>query len=63
MIHVLVFGSIAAFLAPFGGFLASGFKRGNKVKDFGKLIPGHGGIIDRIDCIAMMMLFSGVYIT
>ena len=40
----------ASFIAPFGGFFASGFKRGFKIKDFGDSIPGHGGVTDRFDC-------------
>ena len=44
-----LFGSV---IAPFGGFFASGFKRGFKIKDFGNSIPGHGGMTDRMDCQA-----------
>ena len=40
----------ASIIAPFGGFFASGFKRGFKIKDFGDSIPGHGGMTDRMDC-------------
>ena len=40
----------ASIIAPFGGFFASGFKRGFKIKDFGDFIPGHGGMTDRMDC-------------
>lgn len=40
----------ASVIAPFGGFFASGFKRGFKIKDFGDSIPGHGGMTDRMDC-------------
>lgn len=42
----------ASIIAPFGGFFASGFKRGFKIKDFGDSIPGHGGMTDRMDCQA-----------
>lgn len=61
--HIIVVGSLAAFVAPFGGFVASGYKRAYKVKDFGKIIPGHGGVIDRLDCIAFMGLLLGIYIS
>lgn len=40
----------AAIIAPFGGFFASGLKRGLKIKDFADSIPGHGGFADRFDC-------------
>ncbi len=44
---ILVFTSL---VAPFGGFLASTVKRAFGVKDFAHLIPGHGGVTDRMDC-------------
>ena len=46
---------IIAFILPvtatFGDLIASYYKRKSKVKDYGKIIPGHGGIIDRLDAI------------
>eukprot|EP00922_Rhytidocystis_sp_ex-Travisia-forbesii_P037674 GHVS01056117.1.p1 GENE.GHVS01056117.1~~GHVS01056117.1.p1 ORF type:complete len:555 (-),score=100.61 GHVS01056117.1:568-2232(-) len=60
--HALVLGIFAAFVAPFGGFFASGFKRAVKIKDFGDSIPGHGGITDRFDCQILMGMFTYVYI-
>lgn len=39
-----------SFVSPFGGFLASAVKRAFLCKDFGTLIPGHGGVVDRFDC-------------
>ena len=36
--------TFASLIAPFGGFFASGLKRTFKIKDFGDLVPGHGGI-------------------
>ncbi|KAF4657818.1 phosphatidate cytidylyltransferase [Perkinsus olseni] len=62
-IHALVLGVFASLVAPFGGFLASGFKRAFKIKDFGDSIPGHGGLTDRFDCQVVMGMFTYVYLS
>ena len=59
-IIALFFCLYASLVSPFAGFLASGIKRAFKIKDFGNMIPGHGGFLDRFDCILMMGCFSGV---
>ncbi|CAI5516771.1 unnamed protein product [Closterium sp. Naga37s-1] len=59
--HAVVFAIFASSIAPFGGFFASGFKRAFKIKDFGEMIPGHGGITDRMDCQMVMAVFSFIY--
>ena len=60
VITALFFCLYASLVSPFAGFLASGVKRAFKIKDFGNMIPGHGGFLDRFDCILMMGCFSGV---
>ena len=63
-IHGLWLGLFASLVAPFGGFFASGIKRAYKVKDFNNIIPGHGGIMDRVDCQFIMACYTRVhYIT
>jgi phosphatidate cytidylyltransferase len=61
-LHALVFAAFASLIAPFGGFFASGLKRAFKLKDFGDLIPGHGGMTDRMDCQIIMGAFTYVYV-
>ncbi len=39
-----------SIIAPFGGFWASAIKRTYGIKDFDSIIPGHGGVADRVDC-------------
>lgn len=50
---------VASFFAPFAGFMASVIKRFFKKKDYGALIPGHGGLMDRFDChfFAVIIVF------
>lgn len=62
ILHTLALSIFASIIAPFGGFFASGFKRAARIKDFGDLIPGHGGLMDRFDCQFLMATFSRVYI-
>ncbi len=47
----LVFSALICAMGFFGGLVMSAIKRGEGVKDFGTLIEGHGGILDRIDSI------------
>ncbi len=43
--------AIGALIAMVGDLAASAIKRNYDIKDFGKLIPGHGGILDRFDSV------------
>ena len=46
-------GLIGSLLAQIGDLAASAMKRLTGIKDFGKLIPGHGGVLDRFDSVIL----------
>ena len=52
----LALGAAIAVAAPIGDLFASGLKRDLRAKDFGRILPGHGGILDRLDAV----LFSAL---
>ena len=43
--------AVAALISMVGDLAASAIKRNQGIKDYGKLIPGHGGILDRFDSV------------
>jgi len=59
IIHSTVISLIGAIFCIIGDMAASAIKRHTKIKDFGKLFPGHGGVIDRTD--GMMIVAPIVY--
>ncbi len=42
-----------AVMSMVGDLAASAIKRNHNIKDYGKLIPGHGGIMDRFDSMTV----------
>ena len=55
---VIVFmGFFGSIVAQFGDLFASSIKRYVGIKDYGKLIPGHGGILDRFDSVILVSPF------
>lgn len=47
----MVIGGVSSIISQVGDLAASAIKRNHDIKDYGKLIPGHGGILDRFDSI------------
>ena len=57
---LFVFALISSTVSQIGDIIISYFKRLNKLKNTGSLIPGHGGLLDRID--GMLFVFPFVFI-
>lgn len=56
--------AIGAFISMVGDLAASAVKRNYDIKDYGKLIPGHGGVLDRFDSViitAPIIYILGTY--
>lgn len=51
IMHALTLGVLGAVVSQVGDLVASKIKRYCNIKDFGKIIPGHGGVLDRFDSI------------
>ena len=62
IINSLIFGFMISILAFLGDMIESFFKRNIGVKDSGKLIPGHGGLMDRFDGYFLVIPFSYFFI-
>lgn len=51
VLHYAIICGIGSMISQVGDLAASAIKRNHDIKDYGKLIPGHGGILDRFDSV------------
>ena len=58
----ILFLFLSTLIVIFGDLFFSYFKRLNKIKDYSNLIPGHGGLLDRLDgFIFLVIIFNTFY--
>lgn len=65
VIAFAVIGAVSSVISQIGDLAASAIKRNHDIKDYGHLIPGHGGILDRFDSViftAPIVYFLANYI-
>tara|TARA_Y100000590_G_scaffold369277_1_gene430408 strand:- start:2171 stop:2803 length:633 start_codon:yes stop_codon:yes gene_type:complete len=61
MISALLWTVIFSTVAQGGDLIISYLKRLEKIKDSGKILPGHGGIFDRIDGLMFVVILASIY--
>ncbi len=57
----LLYASIIILFAFLGDVIASIIKRMSSIKDSGSIMPGHGGLLDRLDSFIGVFFFIGIY--
>ena len=61
--NIIILSLIIPPFATLGDFVFSAIKRYYNVKDFGHIIPGHGGILDRLDSIIFASLTMAIFVS
>jgi phosphatidate cytidylyltransferase len=61
--HYIILGILCGTISQIGDWAASAIKRKVEVKDYGNLMPGHGGVIDRFDSILITAPTVYFYLT
>ena len=54
---IAIISMVLSIVSQIGDFVASSIKRFVDVKDYGNLLPGHGGMLDRMDSLVFIVPF------
>ena len=58
--NIIYLSFVFSIISQFGDLIESGFKRYCYVKDSSNIIPGHGGLLDRLDSIIALIIFVSI---
>jgi len=61
--YVIIVGIVLSLIGQIGDFSASCIKRYVDIKDYSNLLPGHGGMLDRIDSVLFLAPFAYLLFT
>ena len=62
-LNLAILGIIMAIVSQIGDLSASIIKRKFGIKDYGKIFPGHGGVLDRFDSHIFAIAFTLIFCT
>ena len=62
-IYMLIFVLLISLISQVGDIIISYFKRKSNIKNTGNIIPGHGGLLDRIDGMIFAFPFGYLFLT
>ena len=60
---ILILAILIPLFATLGDFVFSSIKRYWGIKDYGKLMPGHGGVLDRLDSIFFASIIAAIFVS
>ena len=62
LMHGLAVGALAGVMGQVGDLFESALKREMGIKDFGRVLPGHGGALDRFDSLLFVAPLAYLYL-